>query len=159
MIICSWDVGITHLAYCIMEYKENAEKIKFPIHGWRNINLINKEPLICEQHMKKSKKICAKKAKYVIMDGEIESGYCGSHVKNYEDGDNEIFYENNSKKIQCISLCKNEKISNLYILDHITREVTRVSPISSHKLVTNRLWFKTINNLLPFKTTNMCTLL
>ena len=42
MIICSWDVGITHMAYCIMEYAPDNDKIKFPIHGWNNINLINK---------------------------------------------------------------------------------------------------------------------
>lgn len=134
MIICSWDVGITHLAYCIMEYKETDEKIKFPIYGWRNINLINKEPLICEQQMKKGNKICGKKAKYVIMEGETEIGYCGSHVKNCEKDNNEdIFYENNSKKIKCISLCTNENVCNKKAAYYKYDKSKKISYCKMHK--------------------------
>ena len=121
MKICSWDVGITHLAYCIMGY-EPDDKIKFPIYGWKNINLINKKSLICNQPLKKKKKkkdkdkdtcitYCPKKAKYVVTIDDQEIGYCGSHKKNYiqnNTNDDKIFFINADKGKTCSDKIKKD---------------------------------------------------
>ena len=39
MLILSWDVGIIHLAYCILEY--NTQDKLYKIHYWDQINLTN----------------------------------------------------------------------------------------------------------------------
>ena len=133
MIICSWDVGITHLAYCIMEYKPENNKIKFPIYGWRNINLINKKPLLCNQPLKKKNKsakqtYCQKNAKYVVTIDNKEVGYCGAHKKNYINNVNEnnsnTFFINADKNKSCCSKKKDNtncsKKPSYYRLDEKT---------------------------------------
>lgn len=108
MIICSWDVGITHLAYCIMKYEPDNDKIKFPIYGWKIINLINKKPLVCNQPLKKKnvKAFCTKNAKYVVTIDDKDIGYCGAHKKNYInhiDENDDIFFINTDKNKLCCS--------------------------------------------------------
>jgi hypothetical protein len=106
MSICSWDVGITHLAYCIMEYKPDDEKIKFPIYHWNNLNLINTTPIKCNYPIKKKKKtdqqvLCDKNALYYIYG--TETGYCGSHKKKYMEinKNTNTFYKNTYKDKKC----------------------------------------------------------
>lgn len=70
MKICSWDVGIYNLAYCIMEYKPQDGKIKYPIHGWDIINIVPDDNVKCH--------VCLKRAKYVDSNSK---GYCLSHKK------------------------------------------------------------------------------
>lgn len=110
MIICSWDVGITHLAYCIMEYKPDSE-IKFPIYGWKNINLINKTPLICNQPLKNKNIFCQKNAKYVVTINNNKIGYCGSHKKNYinniDNNNCNTFFINTDKDKLCCFIKNN----------------------------------------------------
>jgi len=79
--ICSWDVGIKNLAYCIINQKENT----FEIEKWNIINLmedINKKLVCCSKI--KSGNLCNKKASYTgSKNGEIYP-YCKIHMKLYE---------------------------------------------------------------------------
>jgi hypothetical protein len=77
MLICSWDVGIIHLAYCIIDYHPD-EHHRFEIVKWKQINLIPKSDLVCCGKNKKGNKKCTKLAKFVCNN----QGYCGSHRKN-----------------------------------------------------------------------------
>lgn len=108
MIICSWDVGIKHLAYCIMGYRPLDEKIKFPIYGWNSINLIDDVPLIC------NKENCSKPAKHVFMDGDMKIYYCGMHqqcfMNHIPKGTNYIFFRNNSKNGCSVAKCTRKAI-------------------------------------------------
>jgi hypothetical protein len=91
MVVCSWDVGITHLAYCILE-KNNHKKIPYKIHEWVNINLMcddDMRNLKCKEHTKNGK-ICDKRAKYYVEsilsknDKSEYYGYCELHKENAE---------------------------------------------------------------------------
>ena len=57
--ICSWDVGIKNLAYCIIEKTNNVYKIK----GWDSINLLEDENKICRCY-KKNKTLCGNRARF-----------------------------------------------------------------------------------------------
>ncbi len=50
MRILSWDVGIKHLAYCII----NSENEKFTIEKWRNIDLTDVDTHRCCALLKKA---------------------------------------------------------------------------------------------------------
>ena len=65
-MICSWDVGITHLAYCIMEYCPENKEIPYKIYKWDNINLTNNQEYKCSQELKNKKK-CNGNAKYITI--------------------------------------------------------------------------------------------
>jgi len=47
MKIISWDVGVVHLAYCVLEYNSNEshECNKYKIIDWNTINLIDEQRL------------------------------------------------------------------------------------------------------------------
>jgi hypothetical protein len=99
MIILSWDVGITHLAYCIMEGKydnhgdndKNQHDIK--ILDWDTIDLLQndktKQISCCGKLKPKRKNLmvknCDKKAKYCqnLLTGET-IGFCKTHLKQHE---------------------------------------------------------------------------
>ena len=49
--ICSWDVGIKHLAYCIINVKNDG----FKIEKWENIDLTEDEKFKCSGLLKKNK--------------------------------------------------------------------------------------------------------
>jgi hypothetical protein len=88
-----------------MEYKPDDDKIKFPIYGWKNINLLNEKPLICNQPLKKKKKeeqkLCQKNAKYVVVINNQEIYYCGSHSKDYVGNTGDTFFINTDKDQIC----------------------------------------------------------
>ena len=86
--ICSWDVGIKNLAYCIIQ--DNGGKFK--VIKWDLINLSNQKKITCCETVKKKKGIvkqCSSNAKFsVTINGKI-IGYCGRHKSKYvpfEDG-------------------------------------------------------------------------
>ncbi|AYV79599.1 MAG: holliday junction resolvase [Faunusvirus sp.] len=54
MKIVSWDVGIIHLAYCIMEYDKNNQNQPFKISGWNVIDLLDSQNVLICCGMKKS---------------------------------------------------------------------------------------------------------
>ena len=75
MKILSWDVGIIHLAYCILEY--NSENNKFKIHSWEQINIASdKVDTKCN--------CCNKNGKYYCLNSKDEKVFlCGTHKKKY----------------------------------------------------------------------------
>lgn len=77
MIILSWDVGVIHLAYCILEYIEKTKNVR--ILDWNNINLIDDDriDLVCSGKTKKGK--CNKKARYYLPE-ETGIGFCKTHL-------------------------------------------------------------------------------
>lgn len=108
MKIISWDVGIIHLAYCIMEYSETENRFK--IYDWSQINLIdnNEEANICKVELKKDK-ICGCTGKYFYQDDNGELVYlCGKHKSKYDYTpiDFDDYYTKKDEKTKCCFLEK-----------------------------------------------------
>ena len=91
MIIISWDVGIIHLAYCILEYlfNEVTKKISITILDWDVLNLVENEriKLQCCGKLKAKKgiepKTCGKKAGYFLNTEEKMIGFCKTHLAQH----------------------------------------------------------------------------
>lgn len=88
LVVLSWDVGIAHLAYCVIEEKrEKGQRKSTKILMWDNIDLIDDErnDLECSGKMK-SGLVCGKKAKYRIedFDGNYH-GFCQGHRDQHLD--------------------------------------------------------------------------
>jgi hypothetical protein len=90
MIVISWDVGVIHLGYCVLEYsvdeKNNIEK--FEILDWDEINLLENVRLelhCCEKLNAKKNETpanCSKNATYCLKTGNgTEHGFCKTHLK------------------------------------------------------------------------------
>jgi hypothetical protein len=95
MIIISWDVGIIHLAYCILEYMHNEENDTNTINilDWDEINLIEDDRLILQccgttKPKKKNDKItvCGKNASYYLNIDKNNKpyGFCKTHLSQHE---------------------------------------------------------------------------
>lgn len=93
MIIISWDVGIIHLAYCIMKYNYNTDtgKSTVDILDWDEINLIDdpKMHMTCCGKTKATKKIeskiCGKNAIYCMNTPNDQEpyGFCKTHLSQH----------------------------------------------------------------------------
>lgn len=83
MKIVSWDIGIKHLAYCIMDYEK--ENNKWNIYHWGNINLLEEDMLSCSGVFKKTKLKCDKPARYQFMVNGKTIGLCGLHKRQHKD--------------------------------------------------------------------------
>ena len=81
MKIISWDVGIIHLAFCILE-KENDE---CKILDWGNLNLLNNINYQCHGFIdtKKSTSLCNKPCKHYYQMGGKTYYFCGLHKKQH----------------------------------------------------------------------------
>ena len=86
MKICSFDVGIVHLAYCIMENendKDNELKNKFKIHDLNVVNFDDTTISCC--HLKKGKNTqCTKRALWKLKIVENEYHYCSLHKNDHK---------------------------------------------------------------------------
>ncbi len=85
--ICSWDVGIKNLAYCILvrEADSNSGKDKFRIEKWDIINLIEEKTHTCPMLLK-NKQVCNAHAQYTALDYDgVEKYYCGKHKNLHVD--------------------------------------------------------------------------
>lgn len=87
MIIISWDVGVVHLAYCVLSYcHESDNKCQVNILDWDVINLIEDERLklrCCgEMKLKNNghEKICGKNATYYVNRQGHYLGFCRTHL-------------------------------------------------------------------------------
>jgi len=95
MIIISWDVGVIHLAYCVLKYTFNGNnRPEVKILDWDVINLIEDVTikLECCGKIKKDKiskisKICGKNATYYLDVGKSGKniGFCKTHLAQYAD--------------------------------------------------------------------------
>lgn len=83
-IVASFDVGIKHLAYCVMSYSNDVQdlkKSKFNVFDWGIINLIeDSTESSCDHLMPKTGKLCGKKALYQAPQVRL----CGIHAKRVE---------------------------------------------------------------------------
>lgn len=117
MIIISWDVGIIHLAYCILNYifDEINEEVTIEILDWDEINLVEEERIttVCCGKLKAKKgeeeKECGKNATYYLkIDGKI-IGFCKKHLAQHT----KYWSENDTKKLFNL-LKKNKKETCTY---------------------------------------------
>jgi hypothetical protein len=88
MIIISWDVGVIHLAYCILEYKSmDDESYSIEIKDWDEINLIENSRINISCCGKTKGEIdCGKKASYFLTGADGEHiGFCRTHLSQSND--------------------------------------------------------------------------
>jgi hypothetical protein len=92
MRIISWDVGVIHLAYCILEYIFDPEtkKTVTNIIDWDEINLIEDDriKLSCCGKTKTKKnvesKVCGKNSTYYLAtDNNVNIGFCKLHLSQH----------------------------------------------------------------------------
>ena len=76
--VCSWDVGIKNLAFCILSKKGDI----FTIKKWDIINLVEDQYHICKE-LKRDKNECGNKASFYGKLLNTKKYYCGSHKKNH----------------------------------------------------------------------------
>ena len=82
MKVCSFDVGIVHLAYCIIDKQMN----NFIIEKWGVIN-IDENIINCSHIIKQNKqnKQCNKKATFALKLNNNITYYCTSHKKDHKE--------------------------------------------------------------------------
>lgn len=102
-IICSWDVGIKNLAYCII----NKSNDSYDIEKWNVINLINDVVHLCNHQNQ-----CKKKAKFVC---EYDSQYyCGIHKRKYLINESDVYNQfcllETTNHTRCQHILPNKKI-------------------------------------------------
>ena len=116
MRIISWDVGVIHLAYCVLEYKihKKTGKMFFKIIDWDEINLIEDDRirLTCCGKMKAKKgetpKICGKNASYYFSLVDKHIGFCKAHLSQHI----EYWSEADTKKLFKVIYINKEMDSN-----------------------------------------------
>lgn len=75
---CSWDVGITNLAFCKLQVDKSSDKW-LSIKNLGIIDLASNKKFTCESNIKNGS-ICGKKAKFCGKDlTDITRYYCGTH--------------------------------------------------------------------------------
>ena len=78
-VICSWDVGIKHLAFCLV-------KQDLTILDWGVINLIKEDAITCTYINIKTKTTCTRPAIYTgLTQDSITQYYCNGHKKHHTD--------------------------------------------------------------------------
>jgi len=77
--ICSWDVGIKNLAYCVIHKTNDVYEIK----GWDIINLIEDDNKTCGCNTKKGK-LCGKRARFCGSVNNTIKYYCGRHKNKHQ---------------------------------------------------------------------------
>lgn len=104
--LISFDVGIKHLAYCII----NFENDKILIKEWNIVNLCDDKHLCQSIIGEKDTSICNKEAKYYKFD----TYYCKKHIKhlNYSEVP-KIFNDKNIKKMKLEELTNFCKLNNI----------------------------------------------
>lgn len=149
----SWDVGISNLAYCLLE---KTSETNFNIKKWGIINL-NEECNICCK--------CSKKAIFYSLKEDLQSMiyYCKTHSKEYKpkeidesscketDKCKHQIKENNCNKkafksIEGISYCKNHCDLHKKKLTK-ERSLNKINSINSNKIPIQDLTNKLIREL------------
>lgn len=96
MKIISWDVGVIHLAYCVLDHEIVNDKPVVKILDWDVINLIEDErvKLTC-CGIQKGDKVCGKNASYYLKTPNKMYGYCKTHLEQHK----EKWRESKTKKL------------------------------------------------------------
>lgn len=114
MRIISWDVGVIHLAYCIIEciVQPNGQ-LTMDIIDWDDLNLIEEDriKLSCCGHIKQKKgmseKICGKNASYFLrMQNGTNIGFCKTHLAQHSN------YWSKEKTIELFSKIPTELVKS-----------------------------------------------
>lgn len=124
MKLCSFDVGIKNLAYCIIEKTET----KFNVYDWNIINISDqdkKERFTCNYTIDKRK--CSKYSKKYYLLNDIKYGICEEHANKCAD----LIYDKiHDTNIICnyVKKCKNNANynfkENINVCDmHIKKEI------------------------------------
>lgn len=99
-LILSFDVGIIHLSYCLLQKDNNNQ---WEILEWNNINLSLNNNFLCNE--------CNNKAHYTNNINNIQNYYCKIHAKNITyniDSFENLFKINNTNNC-CYDLKSNNK--------------------------------------------------
>ena len=86
MKILSWDVGIIHLAYCLIDTETNK------ILDWGNLNLLNDEEHKCHGFIDSNNKCsdCHKKCNFYFQNGAKTYYFCGLHKRQFQKINKEV---------------------------------------------------------------------
>lgn len=104
MKICAWDIGIKHLAYCIIENNND----EFKILNWEIIDLCPPESNIKCFLIKK----CNKKIAYTYTNDNNEiKGLCKHHYDELKKNISDNFIKNNNKN-NCCGFVKNNIVDS-----------------------------------------------
>lgn len=84
MIIISWDVGVLHLAYCVMSCVKNSDNVDvIEVLDWNEINLIEDDVLqLSCSGLQKGDKVCGKNSKYYLEP--LSKGFCKTHLDQHK---------------------------------------------------------------------------
>lgn len=93
--ILSWDVGIKHLAFCLI--KKDMKTEKFSIDQWVNIDLTDNQQFKCGEH-KKNNDVCGAAAKYYTERDGTTKYYCKTHMGNSD-------FDINEYEKKCVGEC------------------------------------------------------
>ena len=163
MKIISWDVGIIHLAYCIME-KSDDPKVPFKIYEWENINILEQEEKPCYGFINgndcNNRNKCCKPIKF---SGQVNNKlyhFCGLHKSQYNkilNTKEEIkFKKDDCKNTCCFELKTKKKICNKNTNWFFTKNDKKVFYCNSHKnqYLKNQ---EKLSKLTKIKRKNACT--
>lgn len=93
MKICAWDIGIKHLAYCIIEKNTNTQPT---VINWETIDLTNENKFFCFLNKK-----CMKKTLYKYVKNNVTHGLCKTHHKELKNGITNC-YKKLNEKYKCV---------------------------------------------------------
>lgn len=79
MKICSWDVGVKNLSYCILSQNNGS----YSICDWDNLNVIDDMPVSTCSQLAKNNKPCKSRAKFVGTVNGTQMVFCAKHSKVY----------------------------------------------------------------------------
>ena len=108
MRIVSWDVGIKHLAYCLIEYLDEIKILE-----WGNINLLEDENLKCYGFINSENRNtnCDRNPKFEYINGSDKYYFCSLHKNQIEKIDkNNIDIQNYKGDITCEVIKSNKNI-------------------------------------------------
>ena len=129
MKILSIDVGMKHLAYCLIDIEDD----KFTIEKWDVINLCREENKKICMGKTKTHKPCDKLAKFFKNDGNKCEYYCKTHGKNHKYLiPPTSFKEKNIKKLKMKDLKKLAESLKITIGKKKPLKVDYLSHILSH---------------------------
>ena len=103
--VCSFDVGIKNLAYCIISFTDG----KYEIIKWDIINLVKDDDKFCGELTRKNK-LCGNKARFYGKMGGGVKYYCKTHCKYH------IPFEAGWKEKMMVAIGKKDDCKCTYVL-------------------------------------------
>lgn len=146
MRIISWDVGVIHLAYCILELDEDSSEVT--ILDWDSINLISEDQIQiqCDGKLKSGVKCHNKATHYMNTGDDTRYGFCKLHLSQHinfwsPEKTEELFTSGDfsshictykTKKVECDKPSKYKYDQKYYCQKHykyeLRKEIKKFSP-------------------------------